>query len=426
MHSEFNDPHDTVRKHRLQLENFKNHQDISERNKELVLDFLRDAALGKTNQRRGRSRIGLPQQTKHLRLLKRYILWIAKDVDKVTLPEMEGFVTALESGAIYALPRGFQKPGSEKNRTHPKTPLAESTQSMIKISVRMFYKWLNGDPKNFPPLVDWIDTYVDKFPEYPALRPRQVEVLHDHAKTPEEHAYVQCFYDGGYRPGELMNIRLNTTQLRSIKVGSKTWSCFAGRTLFSKTFPRTVVLYMPDSTKWLQYWLDAHPARPTIEEDGAIYSRDERALLFPRDYRNMKKLLERLGQRALKQNVWPTLMRHTSATYWCSRLTHYQMCKRFGWAFSSKMPQTYIDREGVDESRIAASYYGGEVEPSFASVHETGLPASPVNVNEVKPEVQARTEHSTLLQELSSLRAELEEIKKKGLTGELSLPARKS
>ncbi len=47
-------------------------------------------------------------------------------------------------------------------------------------------------------------------------------------------------------------------------------------------------------------------------------------------------------------------MRHTSATYWSNKLPYFKFCKRFGWTMTSKMPQRYIDREGVDELEVAA------------------------------------------------------------------------
>ncbi len=51
--------------------------------------------------------------------------------------------------------------------------------------------------------------------------------------------------------------------------------------------------------------------------------------------------------------VW----RHSSATYWCNKLSYFQFCKRFGWTVTSKMPQKYIDREGVDELAVAEKYH---------------------------------------------------------------------
>ncbi len=70
----------------------------------------------------------------------------------------------------------------------------------------------------------------------------------------------------------------------------------------------------------------------------------------------MRLAVSRAGKRALGKRVYPHLLRHTSATYWCNRLSHFRLCKRFGWTMTSQMPQRYIDREGVDELEMASLY----------------------------------------------------------------------
>ena len=67
-------------------------------------------------------------------------------------------------------------------------------------------------------------------------------------------------------------------------------------------------------------------------------------------------MVKRMGERALRKRVYPHLLRHTSATYWSNRLSWFKLCKRFGWAMTSSMPQRYIDREGVDEIEMARAY----------------------------------------------------------------------
>jgi hypothetical protein len=60
-------------------------------------------------------------------------------------------------------------------------------------------------------------------------------------------------------------------------------------------------------------------------------------------------MINRLGNKILHKRVTPHMLRHSSATYYCSRINWAQLCYRFGWAFSSKMAQRYIDREGIPE-----------------------------------------------------------------------------
>ena len=49
----------------------------------------------------------------------------------------------------------------------------------------------------------------------------------------------------------------------------------------------------------------------------------------------------------------PHMLRHSSATYWTARMNRYQLCAKYGWAFSSDIPDRYIERKGIIFSEIA-------------------------------------------------------------------------
>ena len=51
------------------------------------------------------------------------------------------------------------------------------------------------------------------------------------------------------------------------------------------------------------------------------------------------------------------LLAGSTATYWSNKLPYFKFCKRFGWTMTSKMPQRYIDRDGVDELEVAKIYH---------------------------------------------------------------------
>jgi hypothetical protein len=50
------------------------------------------------------------------------------------------------------------------------------------------------------------------------------------------------------------------------------------------------------------------------------------------------------------------LFRHSSATYYADRLNRQQLCIRYGWAFSSDMPDVYIARTGVDSVELEQKF----------------------------------------------------------------------
>ena len=47
------------------------------------------------------------------------------------------------------------------------------------------------------------------------------------------------------------------------------------------------------------------------------------------------------------------MLRHISATYWAPKMNRYQLCAKYGWAFSSNMPDRYIERKGIIFDQIA-------------------------------------------------------------------------
>jgi hypothetical protein len=66
----------------------------------------------------------------------------------------------------------------------------------------------------------------------------------------------------------------------------------------------------------------------------------------------MRKLLQRLGQRVLGKSVPYHLLRHSSATYYATKLNRQELCYRYGWKFSSNMPDVYISRAGMETKHL--------------------------------------------------------------------------
>jgi hypothetical protein len=54
-----------------------------------------------------------------------------------------------------------------------------------------------------------------------------------------------------------------------------------------------------------------------------------------------------------KRPVILQMLRHSSATYWAPKMNQYQLCTKYGWAFSSNMPDRYIKRKGITFDQIA-------------------------------------------------------------------------
>lgn len=335
----------------MALARFEQDPAISDHNKELVRSFLRDAALGKTLLRRAKKKIGFARLINYLKHLTPVIVFLGMDLDTVSQHDMERFVEALESDRIRS--RSPRVVGTTRVTSQAK--LSPGYKVDIKITVKKFYKWLWGRNESYPEIVAWIDTY-SPMTTVSALTEAEVLRMVDRATTIGQRALIQTFFDGGFRLSELLNVRLNHVTLRQVDPRDPTTRCFFLRIPFSKTLTRTVALPMPATTKWLMLWLEDHPAKPFVRQDGLLDSQDMRAQLFPMSEAAVRQTVGRVGKRALGKRVYPHLLRHASATFWSNKLQYFKFCKRFGWTMTSKMPQRYIDREGVDELETASIY----------------------------------------------------------------------
>ena len=306
------------------------------------------------------------------------MLFIKRDLDQVSNEDMEAYIEALEADVIRS--RARRLVGGQP--TVSNTPYSPRYKVDNKVVIRKFYKWLWGDNKRYPKIVEWFDTYVDE-PEIPALTEAEVQRLIDKGRTSLQRAFVQLLFDGGFRLGEILNVRLKNVRLKQFDEGHQGSQsperCFMIRVPFSKTLPRTVPLPMPATTKWLSIWLEDHPAHPRIIDDGTLEADDVNVQLFPMSDSAARHMVNRLGRRVLDKRVYPHLLRHSSATWWAHRLSYFQLCKRFGWTMTSGMPKRYIDREGVEDFAVAQQF------------HEN--------------------EHAKLTQEKAQLQAELSELK---------------
>jgi len=297
------------------LEN--NRVNLSERNIALIRRFCNDCSLGKTVLKRAKKRISAGRVVKYLYTLKQVAFWLQTDFDQVTQEQMEDLVRKIDSNQLHYL----NSAGELVPRTY-----TEWTRHDIKVTLKKFYKWLHGNNEEYPPLVRWIDTYVEE-KEVPSLSLEEVERMTAYARTARDKAVVITLFETGARAEEFLNIRLKHCQDKE--------DHFSIRIVISKTYART--LAVSRSARFLRDWLLHHPAAD-----------DPEAQLFPIKYTTLCKMLARLSGRTLGRHVTPHVLRHSCATWLAGkRIGRYQLCKWMGWAMSSDMPDRYIDRAGV-------------------------------------------------------------------------------
>lgn len=136
------DIYDSERAYRKIVEKTKNSPTIHPENKIWILKYLQDSELGKTILKGQKRKIGARRNYRAATYLRQLDGWLKKPFPQVTIKEMEDLIYKLDEGIIKA--NTGQKYKSEALAT-------------LKNFLRKFYKWLLGDSKVYPPLVDWID-----------------------------------------------------------------------------------------------------------------------------------------------------------------------------------------------------------------------------------------------------------------------------
>ena len=313
------DIHHQNRSYKTALGKLETDTDIVPRNKELILQFIRDCRLGKTLKGRQKKSIGTARCLKYVHILKKLSRWFDKPFDRVSQDDMERLIENLENDRY-----NYDLVG-KNGQTIKSKRLAPSTKLDYKKTLRKFYKWLLGNNEQYPELVDWIDTYETHI-EIPALRREETEKMVDATKIRDK-AIIIMLFDSGARAEEFLNIRIGDL--------TKVDDTYKVRIVHSKTKPRTI--HLPIASKHLELWLQEY------------LNRNDQSFLFPITYEGLRMMLHRVGKRVLKKRVTPHILRHSSATYYANLLNHHQLCYRYGWAMASDMPNRYIDREGILE-----------------------------------------------------------------------------
>lgn len=278
--------------------------------------FLKLLSLGEINK--GKS-VGERRQTKYIYLLSIFFSYLKKrPLLTFTKKNMQEFIDKLNKNKVCKL---------------NKTPYSDSTKQDIKIALRTYLKWRL--PNKYAQLTDWFDTRLKRTtPEY--LSESEIEKLYNACSTVSDKFLVCVLFDVGLRAEEFLNIRFEdvidpTDAFPYYKIDVKEE--------YSKTDGRTVGLYWKHSTKIVREYL-------------AQCDKKANEPVYKKDYDAIRMFLTRLGQRILKKRVHFHLFRKSSATYYAPKLNRQQLCIRYGWKFSSDMPDIYIKRAGIDEEQV--------------------------------------------------------------------------
>lgn len=316
-----------IRIHRESFENRKRqpqHWKFPQSIKLELVRFLDDLGLGKVN--RGR-KISPERQLQYLNGLRLPLEFFNKPTGQLSLRDVEAFEKALSSG-------------QPRNKCTGQ-PYAHNTQVEVRKLLKIFLRWRLGPAKALV-LTDWLDTHHrPKTPDF--LKEAEIERLYKHCRDARQRFLIAMLFDSGARAEEFHNLRFEDVYLPE---NQENFVKITVKQEYSKTLGRTIALYWKHSLEAVREYL----AERVVE---GIKPADP---VFKGDYTATRKFLQRLGHKVLKRPVHYHLFRHSSTTYYATKLNRQELCYRYGWKFSSNMPDIYISRAGMETQALDAKF----------------------------------------------------------------------
>lgn len=293
--------------------------------KKKVVQFIKEFMAGRVSHRKpnpATSRNILVQLRTSLEVLN-------KESSKLTKKDVIAYSDDLAGDRIKKNIQGKHEKGDK--------PYKEPVKLRIKYSLAVYLKWrLKDKATPFVEVLKIKPTIKRKSVDF--LTEEEVTKLLNNCKSDEERFLIGILFDSGLRAEEFYNIRKEDIELPK---DAKYYRIHI-KTEYSKTQGRTISLAWHKSYDIMKAYLEKR-ASEGIRAGEPV---------FLMKYRTAREFLYRLGQRVLGRKLYFHLFRHSSATFYANKINRQQLCIRYGWEFSSDMPDTYISRSGVDMKDI--------------------------------------------------------------------------
>jgi len=309
----------------------KDDSTVTETNKKLILEY-RDVCRSHG--------LSIDRRLFYCNRLKVISRHIGKDFNKITKKDLQDFVGDLEDNKITKTGnRGKGKPYSAWSKID------------MKIALKRFFKWLKGcswNGKDFPDIVgDWLKTTMKK-KDKPAPKPiityEEYQKLIEATDNYRDKAIISLLYYGGFRVGELLNIKHKDVQINK---DNSAWINVNG-----KTGQRKIEVYEP--VPHLALWLHHHPKKK--DKDNYVFitigNKNKHNLV---GYRTINYMIEKAGEKAGidTSKLNPHNFRHTAITNLVKQGVVGQALKMYaGWSDESKMEAVYTHLKSNDVANI--------------------------------------------------------------------------
>lgn len=288
-----------------------------------ILLYLKDKIL--------KNNISEKRQEKIITSFMTFLKHINKSFDEITKKDLEDYKTRILNNKV--------KQNNKKDYSY------RSLQDYVDIA-RNYFKWKY--PKKYKDwdLGEWFKI-PNKKETVEVLTESEIEKLFDYCKTSKEKYLIAVLFDSGFRASEFLNIRFEdiikpTQDFPYYKIDLKSE--------YSKTKGRIVGLFWKNTTKAIKNYLDE------------ITIKNLKDRVFNDDYDNIRRFLARHGLRVLNKRIHFHMFRKSSCTYYASQLNRQQLCKRYGWTFSTDVVDVYISRSGLDENELKDKFLNSDLE----------------------------------------------------------------
>ena len=181
-------------------------------------------------------------------------------------------------------------------------------------------------------------------------------------RNEKEKAMLWVLFEGAFRPGELLNLRVGGIEFKENYILVSTTG---------KTGKKQVPLVY--SFKPLLDWLSKHPHR---DDPKSYLWYSEKSRQKRTSYRYLRMILKRCAAEAqIKKRVWSYLIRHTQLTMLAKKLSDQTLCVFGNWSKGSKMPSRYVHLSGKDVENALLELHGiknedeNETRVSFRECH---------------------------------------------------------
>lgn len=325
------DIHNMKFKLEKRIQQIKENPNISEKNKELIVQFCYEKrAIG----------LSAGRICQYVFNLHKFCELLGKDFDKATIDDYKKAVGELEQ-----------------------LDWEEATKQAAKITLKVFLRWLYGT-KEDPQIIQWLEIRArnnnKKLPE-DMLTEEDIKLLIDNARNPRDKAFLITLYESGCRIGELLPIKIKNVHFDEYG---------AQLIVDGKTGMRRIRVI--SATPYLTEWINKHPLKMP---DSPLWISGKKTRWA---YTSLKKMLRVIRARAgLKKEIFPHLFRHSRATYLANHLTEAQLKEIFGWTRNSPMAATYVHLSGRDVDNALLRTYGIKMEDK-------------AEINELKPKICPR------------------------------------